>query len=709
MKRKILLLIIQVLSTAALLATVRTFGYMAEKTETGSKIVRIGRAYHHLSIKNINSKSVITDTISYYSTPDNSLDYNDFLAGYQGSGSDPADTCINLFTLLAPGKVTKLMMQNASAGTARWYLWAPAVEGGNYQFPGDPNVQQLLTDTPTQYCKVTDPNRQFTDTGWAPEWNTFSIEGELGSAIDLSDGQLDFWVGYSMDENGGPTIWQDGIFHDEEIEGRCRSYTTLHSETPGKWYLNTESGNRRYWSAHMIQIEVQYESVPPVILDFSDLSDTFSESRIIWARVIEIEGESFDVHLKIKTGSSGPYQTILMQPEEDDYFWAIIDYNTGDTVYYHVEAQDSAGLMQSSGEKSFVCVEPRQDAQILVIDDSDLETGDLYTKALDDLGIRYFYWNIENHNGIDTTVIHYDGFQTLIVLDGVHRIVPITDIYEQDIYSIANFLDSGGNLMLVDMDYLYRWNLIGRGSFVPGDFAYDYLGIEDYYSDPDNDITISGGLADTLILSVSGNPVSIQFSADGSAYGPVRYFRGNDLFENRADFIEPTDEGKRVLKGRYSDNGMGICLQGANFRTIVYSFPIELVAEPAEFVGLLDSSLQWFGENDYRIRQSALSQPDNQPCSLEKGFRLLQNYPNPFNPNTTISFDLYHAASVDLSIYDVSGAPVKTLIHNSMMPGSYNIPWDGTNSAGVQAASGLYFCRLSDFKQIVTIKMILLR
>jgi hypothetical protein len=263
--------------------------------------------------------------------------------------------------------------------------------------------------------------------------------------------------------------------------------------------------------------------------------------------------------------------------------------------------------------------------------------------------------------------------------------------------------------MLVDMDYLYRWDLIGQGSFVPGDFAYDYLGIEDYYSDPDNDITISGGLADTLMLSVSGNPVSIQFSADDSAYGPVRYFRGNDLFENRADFIEPTDEGERVLKGRYSGNGMGICLQGANFRTIVYSFPIELVVKPAEFAGLLDSSLQWLGENDYRIRQSALSQSDNQPCLLEKGFRLLQNYPNPFNPNTTISFDLYHAASVDLSIYDVSGAPVKTLIHNPMMPGNYNIPWDGTNSAGVQAASGLYFCRLSDFKQIATIKMILLR
>jgi len=709
MKRKIVLLVIQVLSTASLLATGRISGYMVEKTETGSKIVKIGRAYHYLSIKNINSKSVITDTISYYSTPNNSSDYNDFLAGYQGDGSDPADTCINRFTLLAPGKVTKLMMQNASIGTARWYLWASAVEGRNYQFPGDPNVQQLLTGTPTQHCKATDPNRQFTDSDWTPEWNTFSIEEELGSAIDLSDGQLDFWVGYSMDENGGPTIWQDGIFHDEEIEGRCRSYTTLHSETPGKWYLNTESGNRRYWSAHMMQIEVQYESVPPIILDLPDLSDTFSESRTIWTRVIEIEDEPFDVHLKIKTGRSGSYQTILMEPEEDDYFWATIDYNAGDTVYYHVEAQDSAGLMQSSGEKSFVCVEPRQDTQILVIDDSDLGTGSLYTKALDDLGISYFYWNIENHSGIDTTVIHYLGFQTLIVLDGACRIVPVTDIPEQDVYSIANFLNSGGNLMLVDMDYLYRWNLIGRGSFAPGDFAYDYLGIEDYCSDPDDDITISGGSADTLMLSVSGNPVSTQFSADGSAYGPVRYSRGDDLFENWADFMEPTDEGRLVLKDRRSGNGMGVCLQGANFRAIVYSFPIELVVEPAEFVGLLDSSLQWLGENDYRIRQSALSQPDNQPCSLEKGFRLSQNYPNPFNSNTTISFDLYHAASVDLSIYDVNGAPVKTLIHNPMMPGNYNIPWDGTNSTGARVASGLYFCRLNNFRQIVTIKMILLR
>ncbi|HCK99463.1 MAG TPA: hypothetical protein DHW42_05075 [Candidatus Marinimicrobia bacterium] len=708
MKRKLLLLVIQFLSTATLLATVRISGYMVEKTETDSKIVKIGRAYHHLSIKSINSKAVITDTISYYRSPNNSSDYNDFLAGYQGVGSDPADTCINWFTLLAPGKVTKLMMQNASAGTARWSLWAPAVEGGSYQFPGGPNVQQLLTGTPTQYYGATNLDQQFTESGWTPEWNTFYIEEKLGSAIDLSDGQLDFWVGYAMDGNGGPTIWQDGVFHDEEIEGGCRSYTTLHNKIPGKWYLNTESGDGRYWVAHMMQIEVQYESVPPIILDLSDLSDTFSESRTIWVRVIEIEGEPFNVYLKIKTGRSGPYQTILMEPEEDDYFWATIDYDAGDTVYYHVEAQDSTGL-QSSGEKSFVGLEPPQDAQILIIDDSDLGTGSLYTKALDDLGISYFYWNIENHNGIDTTVIHYDGFQTLIVLDGAYRIVPVTDIPEQDIYSIANFLDSGGNLMLVDMDYLYRWNIIGPGSFAPGDFAYDYLGIEDYCSDPDDDISISGGSADTLMLSISGNPISSQFPAESSAYGPVRYSFEDDLFENWADFIEPTDEGRRVLIGQHSGNGMGVCLQGANFRTIVYSFPIEFGVESAEFAGLLDSSLQWLGENDYRIRQSSVSQADNKPSSLVKGFRLLQNYPNPFNPNTTISFDIYHAASVDLSIYDVNGAPVKTLIHNPMTPGNYNIPWDGTNSTGVQAASGLYFCRLSNFTQVVTIKMILLR
>ena len=71
-------------------------------------------------------------------------------------------------------------------------------------------------------------------------------------------------------------------------------------------------------------------------------------------------------------------------------------------------------------------------------------------------------------------------------------------------------------------------------------------------------------------------------------------------------------------------------------------------------------------------------------------FRLNQNYPNPFNPSTTISFDLPNAADVTLSVYNVLGQRVATLLNNKKYTsGSHTLSFNATN-----LASGVYIYRL---------------
>jgi hypothetical protein len=70
-------------------------------------------------------------------------------------------------------------------------------------------------------------------------------------------------------------------------------------------------------------------------------------------------------------------------------------------------------------------------------------------------------------------------------------------------------------------------------------------------------------------------------------------------------------------------------------------------------------------------------------------FRLEQNYPNPFNPSTLVRYQLSVASKVELSIYDLLGREVATLVNDVRTPGAYNVTW---NAAGL--ASGTYFCRL---------------
>jgi hypothetical protein len=75
-------------------------------------------------------------------------------------------------------------------------------------------------------------------------------------------------------------------------------------------------------------------------------------------------------------------------------------------------------------------------------------------------------------------------------------------------------------------------------------------------------------------------------------------------------------------------------------------------------------------------------------------FRLEANYPNPFNPSTTIRYHLRQATHVDLSIYNVQGKRIQTLVQAYQTKGEYNVRWNGKVN-GITAASGVYFARLS--------------
>jgi hypothetical protein len=75
-------------------------------------------------------------------------------------------------------------------------------------------------------------------------------------------------------------------------------------------------------------------------------------------------------------------------------------------------------------------------------------------------------------------------------------------------------------------------------------------------------------------------------------------------------------------------------------------------------------------------------------------FSMSQNYPNPFNPTTTIRYDLPAQGQVSITIFDVTGAVVATLVDKRSPAGTFEVQWHGRNNRGFAAASGTYFYRL---------------
>ena len=89
--------------------------------------------------------------------------------------------------------------------------------------------------------------------------------------------------------------------------------------------------------------------------------------------------------------------------------------------------------------------------------------------------------------------------------------------------------------------------------------------------------------------------------------------------------------------------------------------------------------------------------------------RLEQNSPNPFNPTTAIRFTLASKETVTLSVYDLNGRLVRTLVNGTRDLGQHSITWDGRDNAGTSVASGVYFYRLDAGKFSDTRKMVLLK
>jgi len=90
---------------------------------------------------------------------------------------------------------------------------------------------------------------------------------------------------------------------------------------------------------------------------------------------------------------------------------------------------------------------------------------------------------------------------------------------------------------------------------------------------------------------------------------------------------------------------------------------------------------------------------------------LLGNYPNPFNPSTSIRYQVssIRYQMVQISIYNIKGQLVRTLVKGYHQQGEYSVVWDGTDDEGNIVSSGIYFYRMvageyRDVRRMVLVK-----
>jgi hypothetical protein len=117
------------------------------------------------------------------------------------------------------------------------------------------------------------------------------------------------------------------------------------------------------------------------------------------------------------------------------------------------------------------------------------------------------------------------------------------------------------------------------------------------------------------------------------------------------------------------------------------------------------------GEFDVSLTLSA-----EMPTAIEQAkdkapiaYQIYQNYPNPFNPETAIEFQLPQPSEIEISIFNLQGQKITTLVNSNLSAGEHKVAWNGTDESGRAVTSGVYLCQMRAGDRVETKKLLLLR
>ena len=215
---------------------------------------------------------------------------------------------------------------------------------------------------------------------------------------------------------------------------------------------------------------------------------------------------------------------------------------------------------------------------------------------------------------------------------------------------------------------------------------------------------------------IKGGAITVAFGRHGEAwfgtYSGILRFSGGQWtkFTDWAGVIRPgiqslalDKEGNLWTVIRFSG---ALRYDGREWKR--YTTADGLLSNTLFAVGVDAQNRKWFAtDKGYCVLDDSapVSVSDLTPAS----FALLGNYPNPFNPNTTISFTLPVPGKATLTVYDITGRKVRTLVSGTFVAGVHSVVWDGKDGKGEVASSGVYLTRLQSGKAVCTAKMIIVK
>ena len=360
---------------------------------------------------------------------------------------------------------------------------------------------------------------------------------------------------------------------------------------------------------------------------------------------------------------------------------------------------------------------------------------------------------IISSSGANQSPVADDAYRTKLenwVSDSTHKLLieggeigydalksPGYSSFAQNVLHVQNWrTDNAGSLNLINLYANYP--LVTTPNALPATIAINYNG----YGDQDAQDPIAPAFViygtDSYAASMgilvydpdtdSTSAQTVYFGFNLDALGDQSIAR--QLLENTVTFLL-ADRAKGVIEGfvdltdSQDDSGVEVYLSGDQTDTTITdalgyyvfnglktgTFSISVYKENYDASpGSVDNiSVDQDTVSDVNFTLTPVASGIQIKNGLPESFAIEQNYPNPFNPTTTIQYQLPKTANVKLTIYNTSGAKIRTLISEVQNAGYHSVTWDGSNRQGQKVASGIYIYHFKAGAFQKVRKMILLK